>query len=148
MVRKRATLSLMVRLSMWWIPGRPLAVGGPSKNTNGRAPISRIRCCECASEARKVSSACQRARTASSSSPVVFGSSGYFLIYPSVRYRSAQGRRTRAGRIGKYNGRGNPPRPFSIFIPRPPSEPLASFADEGDDLVGGEVRVDARHVQG
>ncbi len=30
MVRKRATVSLMVRLNMWWIPGRPLAVGGPS----------------------------------------------------------------------------------------------------------------------
>ena len=33
----------MVRLKTWWIPGRPLAVGGPSKNTKG-APPARERC--------------------------------------------------------------------------------------------------------
>src|SRR6478736_1073164 len=33
--RKRQIRSLMVRAKTWWMPGRPLAVGGPSKKTKG-----------------------------------------------------------------------------------------------------------------
>src|SRR4051794_23173647 len=81
------------------MPGRPFAVGGPSKNTKGRSPLARIRSCERASVARKVSSAFQRPRTSSSSSPVVFGSSGYFLIYPSANSRLIGLIRTETGNI-------------------------------------------------
>ena len=32
----------MVRAKTWWMPGRPLAVGGPSKKTKGSPPCPRL----------------------------------------------------------------------------------------------------------
>src|SRR5574338_1707581 len=53
--------SLMVRETTWWMPGRPFAVGGPSKNTNGLP--SRVASMVC----RNRPSAAQRASISRSS---------------------------------------------------------------------------------
>ena len=39
--RKRQIRSFRVREKTWWIPGRPFAVGGPSKKTKGGLPFVR-----------------------------------------------------------------------------------------------------------
>ena len=60
--RWRQKRSLIVREKTWWMPGRPFAVGGPSKKTNVGAPSRAASVCS------NRSSASQRASSSCSSS--------------------------------------------------------------------------------
>ena len=114
--RKRQIRSLIVRAKTWWMPGRPFAVGGPSKNTKGRPP--RVR----SSVRAKSRSSRQRARSSrSSASAERSGQAGSGMRAASFAVRSEHSAKlTSRKRRGATRGAAacRPP------APRPRGPPL------------------------